>query len=187
MTRGFPGRGGLRRGGIALAVALVTASAGAAQTADGDAEAAAYRVVGRFGVWEVRRVERPGTAPFCMARTGRDDRFAALYAPAPDRLRLQFYSEDWSLGEGGRIALAAEVDGGSPWALGDATAFRQSVLFDLPQSRAGAEFLQAVMRGSVLSVSGARGGRFGRYSLRGSGAAVAALADCVRALQAGLR
>ncbi len=117
-----------------------------------------------------------------MARSGGDDRFVALYAPAPDRLRLQFFSDRWSFGEGGRIVLSVAVDGGEPWALADATAFRQSALFDLPQTRAGADFLKAMMRGSGLTLIDAAGNRVGRYNLAGSASAIGALAACVRGL-----
>ena len=138
------------------------------------------RLLGRFAAWEVRQVQRPGVPPVCMARSGGDARFVALYAPAPDRLRMQFYAEAWDFGEGGRVALSLRVDGGAPWAFGDARAFRQSVTFDLPQTKAGSAFLRAIMGGGTLRVADGQGRQVGRYGLGGSAAAVVALADCVR-------
>jgi hypothetical protein len=182
LPRGRPPALSLRRlACLALAAAFGAGVARGAPAA-GAEDGSHSRIVFAERAWEVRLVDRPGTRAFCMARSGGADSFVALYAPAPDRLRMQFYSEAWNFGDGGRVALMVAVDRGAPWALGDATAFRQSALFDLPQSRAGADFLKAMMGGTVLRLGDRTGRPVGRYSLAGSGAAIGALAACVRGL-----
>ncbi len=103
----------------------------------------------------------------------------------PDRtIRLQFYSEDWSFGEGDTANLEVEIDRRSPWTLTGANLLQNSVLFDLPDEDAAVEFVVEVARGNTLYLRSEAGEEVRSYSLAGSSASISTLVDCGNAISA---
>lgn len=93
-------------------------------------------------------------------------------------MQLQFYSTAWEFGEGDTADLEVQVDRRSPWSLTDAELYQNSVLFYLPDSQQGVNFISEIARGNRLYLRSADGSDVQNYSLSGSSASISALVDC---------
>jgi hypothetical protein len=74
--------------------------------------------------------------------------------------------------------LGVQIDRRSPWSLTGAELYQNSVLFYLPSSDAGANFINEVARGNRLYLRSDDGSDVQNYSLAGSSASIGALVDC---------
>ena len=92
---------------------------------------------------------------------------------------MQFYSTEREFGEAGDTAdLEVQIDRRGQWTLNEAELYKNSVLFNLPDSDAGMRFLVEVARGNVLYLRSASGEDVQSYSRAGSQASMDALVDC---------
>lgn len=91
---------------------------------------------------------------------------------------LQFYSTEWSFGESDTADLQLQIDRRAPWTLGSAQLSQNSVLFPIPGTDEGANFITEVARGNRLYLRDANGNDVKDYSLAGSSASINALLEC---------
>ena len=71
-----------------------------------------------------------------------------------------------------------QIDRRAPWSLTGAELYQNSVLFYLPDSQAGINFITEVARGNRLYLRDDSGSDVQNYSLSGSSASIGALVDC---------
>lgn len=178
VDRGLPA---VLAGGLALAVLLAGALIGTLAPT-GAAWAAESRTLFSHKRWEVRVVAFDDAKLKCVAQVNTNSSSFAIWADGQAPARLQFYSQDWNLGQGSADVIV-RIDRRPKWDLTNANLNKQSVLFDLPNDSAGRRFINEVRRGGVIRLGNARGNEVGRWSLSGSSAAVGALSDCVDLLQ----
>ncbi len=135
--------------------------------------------------WQVSVVGWDDGSVGCVAEvTAPGDSFAIWTYP-DGAVQLQFYSTAWQFGEGDTADLGVQIDRRAPWNLTGAELYNNSVLFYLPDSQAGVNFISEVARGNRLYLRSATGEDVINYSLAGSSASIAALVDCGNALQSG--
>lgn len=160
------------------AAVLLAAAAGTA------AAKSETRIVFARGDWEVRAVRWDDGGTACLAEVrGAADAFT-IFADRRHPVRLQFYSSQWVFGARQRYAdLQIKVDTGAPMPIARADLYRQSALFELPAGPAGHRILSQIEHGHTLYLRDGQGRRVKSYSLVGSGAAMKALAGCVRGLR----
>jgi hypothetical protein len=129
--------------------------------------------------WEVEYVQFDDGTVACLAEVdATTDSFSVWYYQ-DGTFRLQFYSTDWNFGDGGDTAdLQVQIDRRSPWSLTAADLYKNSVLFNLPDSDAGVRFLIEVARGNRLYLYTADGQGVKDYSLAGSRASMDAMISC---------
>ncbi len=133
--------------------------------------------------WEVEAVQFDDGTIACLAEVdAQSDSFSVWYYQ-DDSFRLQFYSLDWEFGESGQTAdLQLRIDRRAPWSLTAADLYKNSVLFNLPDSDTAIRFLMEVANGNTLYLNAANGDGVKSYSLAGSRASMEALVDCGEAL-----
>ena len=93
-------------------------------------------------------------------------------------MQLQFYSTAWEFGEGQTADLGVQIDRRAPWSLTGAELYQNSVLFYLPDTNSGVDFIAEVARGNRLYLRDNDGADVQNYSLAGSSASISALVEC---------
>ncbi|MBI1218282.1 MAG: hypothetical protein GC186_07010 [Rhodobacteraceae bacterium] len=139
------------------------------------------KVIYSYKDWEVRVVAWDDGTTSCVAQvTYADDSFS-IWADSQNPIKLQFYYSGWNFDQS-TANLVVQIDGRAPWRLNDADLYKQSVLFDLPDTRSGTQFLSEVIYGNTLYLRNDSGEDVQDYSLWGSQASISALTRCVDAL-----
>ncbi len=135
--------------------------------------------------WQVEVIALDdGTMACTAAVDGGSDSFT-IWVFQNKSVRLQFYSTSWDFGEGQTADLQVKIGSRSPWNLTGAELYKNSVLFNLPDSDQGVNFLIEVAQGSRLYLRSADGADVVDYSLAGSNASINALVQCSDALGKG--
>ena len=140
-------------------------------------------VVFTLRAWEVRAVWFDDGTASCVAQVSDGSDSFSVWGNPDKSIRLQFYSDAWDFGEGDTADLEVEVDRRGEWNLTNAELYLQSVLFDIPDSGDGVDFLTEVMRGNSMYLRNDDGEDVVSYSLSGSSASIQALIDCVDGLE----
>lgn len=149
--------------------------------------AAAYqsRVVFQQKHWRVEHVAWDDGSSGCMASVGTDSENFSIWAFQDESVKLQFFSTSWDFGEGQFADLQVQVDRIAPWSLTDAELYKNSVLFNLPDSDDAVKFLLEIAKGNRLFLRTDKGGAVQDYSLAGSKASMQALIDCSNGITSG--
>jgi hypothetical protein len=159
----------LRMGLAAGAFAALVAGAATAQESE---------VLFTYKHWEVSIVGWDDGSVGCVAEVKAPGESFSIWTFADGAVQLQFYSTAWDFGEGQTADLGVQVDRRSPWSLTGAELYQNSVLFYLPDSDAGVNFISEVARGNRLYLRADDGSDVQNYSLAGSSASIGALVDC---------
>lgn len=163
------------RGALAAGLFLAGAGAGLAETQS--------EVLYSYKSWQVSVVGFDDGSFACLAEVSDPGESFSIWTYADGSAKLQFYSSSWDFGEAGDTAnLEVEIDNRSPWTLTNADLYQNSVLFNLPASDAGANFMIEVARGNTLHLRAEDGSGVMDYSLAGSRASISAMFDCSDAL-----
>jgi len=129
--------------------------------------------------WEVEIVAFDDGGFACVAEVDAVTESFSIWTYQDNTARLQFYSTAWDFGETGETAnLSVQIDRRTPWTLNNADLYKNSVLFDLPDSDDGVRFLVEVARGNVMYLRSETGEHVQSYSLAGSRASMDALIEC---------
>lgn len=134
--------------------------------------------------WTVEVVAFDEGTTSCVASVSDPGESFSIWADQQNPVKLQFYSTAWQF-DGGTANLQLRIDRRPIWNLTNAELYQNSVLFNLPDSQAGTNFLLEVARGNVLYLATESGEGVQSYSLAGSKASMGALIDCVNALGIG--
>lgn len=133
--------------------------------------------------WEVEVVGFDDGTFACLAEVDATTDSFTVWLYPDYSLKLQFYSTSWEFGEGDTADLQVRIGKRSPWSLTGAELYKNSILFNLPASDQGVNFLVEVAEGSRLYLNTASGEPVKDYSLSGSKASMDALISCGEALQ----
>ncbi|MFM7336058.1 MAG: hypothetical protein ACKO2N_08340 [Tabrizicola sp.] len=152
----------------ALGVALVAGAATAQQS----------EVLFSHKHWEVSIVGWDDGSVGCVAEVKAPGESFSIWTFPDGAVQLQFYSTAWEFGEGQTADLGVQIDRRAPWNLTGAELYQNSVLFYLPNSDAGGDFIAEVARGNRLYLRDDDGSDVQNYSLAGSSASISALVDC---------
>ena len=128
--------------------------------------------------WRVELVAWDDGVLGCQATVGTDTESFSIWTFQDSTVQLQFYSKAWDFGEGDSADLQLQIDRKPQWNLTNAELYRNSVLFTLPDSDSGVEFIVEVAKGNRLFLRTADGGAVQDYSLSGSKASIDALIEC---------
>ena len=128
--------------------------------------------------WRVELVAWDDGVLGCQATVGTDTESFSIWTFQVSTVQLQFYSKAWDFGEGDSADLQLQIDRKPQWNLTNAELYRNSVLFTLPDSDSGVEFIVEVAKGNRLFLRTADGGAVQDYSLSGSKASIDALIEC---------
>ncbi|MEZ5799144.1 MAG: hypothetical protein R3D63_17705 [Paracoccaceae bacterium] len=128
--------------------------------------------------WQVELVAWDDGVLGCLAQVSSPGESFSIWTFQDSSVQLQFYSTAWDFGEGDSADLQVQIDRKPKWNLTNAELYRNSVLFNLPDSDAGVEFIVEVARGNRLFLRSADGGDVQNYSLSGSSASIDALIEC---------
>jgi hypothetical protein len=128
--------------------------------------------------WQVELVAWDDGVLGCVGQVSERGEIFALWTFQDSTVQLQFYSPSWTFGDGELANLQVQIDKMAPWNLTDAELTQNSVLFTLPDSDAGVEFIVEVARGNRLFLRSEDGGDVQSYSLAGSKASIDALLEC---------
>lgn len=158
--------------GLGLAAALGIAAAG------GGAFAQQSEVLFSHKHWEVSIVGWDDGSVGCVAEVKAPGESFSIWTFQDGAVQLQFYSTTWEFGEGQTADLGVQIDRRAPWSLTGAELYQNSVLFYLPNSDAGGDFIAEVARGNRLYLRDDDGSDVQNYSLAGSSASISALVDC---------
>jgi hypothetical protein len=131
------------------------------------------------GAWDVQVISFDDGTQSCVTNVYVGNDSFSIWANADSAIRLQFYSDAWDFGEGDTANLEVEVDRKSPWSMSNAELYKQSVLFDIPDSNEGVRLLREVMNGRTLFLRNESGEAVQDYPLSGSSASIQTLIDCV--------
>lgn len=156
---------------VVFAAALIAASAGAAGAQQSE-------VLFAHKHWQVSVVGWDDGSVGCVAEVTAPGESFSIWTFPDESVQLQFYSTQWSFGEGDTADLEVQIDGRSPWSLTGAQLTQNSVLFALPDTQVGINFVMEVARGNRLYLRAADGADVQNYSLSGSSASIGALVDC---------
>jgi hypothetical protein len=159
---------GIRMGLAAAMVAALAGSAGAQQS----------ETLFTYKHWMVELVSWDDGSVGCVAQVSAPGESFSIWTFPDGAVQLQFYSTTWSFGEGDTADLEVQIDRRAPWSLTAAELYQNSVLFYLPDSQAGVNFISEVARGNRLYLRSADGSDVQNYSLAGSSASIGALVDC---------
>lgn len=162
------------RTGIATVALAVFASAAAAQQSE---------VLYSYKYWSVSVVNWDDGSVGCVAEVTAPGEAFSIWTYPDGSVQLQFYSTAWQFGEGETADLEVQIDRRGPWSLTSAELYQNSVLFYLPDSQAGVNFITEVARGNRLYLRSADGSDVQNYSLAGSSASINALIDCGNVIQ----
>lgn len=152
----------------AAALAVTGASAGAQQS----------EVLFKHKHWQVEIVGWDDGSVGCVAQVSSPGESFSIWTFPDGAVQLQFYSTAWQFGEGDRADLQVQIDRRAPWNLTNAELYKNSVLFFLPDDKAGVDFIVEVARGNRLYLRAANGKDVQNYSLAGSRASIDALIEC---------
>ena len=133
--------------------------------------------------WEVEAVQYDDGSVSCLAEVDAGTDSFTLWINSDQSVRLQFYSTSWEFGEGDTADLQVRIDRRSPWTLTGAELYKNSILFDLPDSDASVNFLVEVAEGQRAYLMTATGEGVMDYSLAGSRASMDALIECGNAIR----
>ncbi len=154
--------------GLALAVAMVLPAA--AQQSE---------VLFQHKHWKVELVGWDDGTVGCVASVEAPGESFSIWTFADQSVQLQFYSTQWQFGTTGDTAdLQVQIDKKPLWNLTNANLNQNSVLFTLPDSDAGVNFIMEVAKGNRLYLRSADGSPVQDYSLAGSKASIEALIQC---------
>ncbi|WP_225029454.1 hypothetical protein [Xinfangfangia pollutisoli] len=128
--------------------------------------------------WKVELVAWDDGVVGCMAQVEAPGESLSIWTFQDESVQLQFYSTAWNFGEGQTADLVVQVDRKPSWNLNAAELYQNSVLFNLPNSDAGVEFIMEIARGNRLFLRSADGAEVQDYSLSGSKASIDALIEC---------
>lgn len=154
-----------------MAAALMVAMAGSAGAQQSE-------VLFSHKHWQVEVVGWDDGSVGCVAQVSAPGESFSIWTFPDGAVQLQFYSTAWQFGEGDRADLQVQIDRRSPWNLTDAELYQNSVLFYLPDSQAGIDFIVEVARGNRLYLRADDGSDVQNYSLAGSRASIDALIEC---------
>lgn len=134
--------------------------------------------------WKVEIVGWDDGTFACLAEVDAPNENFSIWAYQDNSVKLQFYSSSWDFGDNGDTAnLKLRIDRRSPWTLTAADLYKNSVLFNLPDSNEGVKFLVEVAGGSRLFLNAEDGSSVQDYSLAGSSASMRALGECSDAIK----
>ena len=159
-----------------MATAIVVA------TAFGSASAQESELLFSHKHWEVSIVGWDDGSVGCVAEVKAPGESFSIWTFPDGAVQLQFYSTAWAFGEDQTADLGVQIDRRAPWSLTGAELFKNSVLFYLPDSDAGGNFVGEVARGNRLYLRADDGSDVQNYSLSGSSASIAALVECSSAI-----
>ncbi len=160
-----------------MGLRLVTMAAlFAAQT--GSAGAQSSEILFSHKHWQVEIVGWDDGSVGCVAQVSAPGESFSIWTYPDGGVQLQFYSTAWQFGEGDTADLQVQIDSRAPWNMTDAELYQNSVLFNLPDSDAGINFIVEVARGNRLYLRAADGEDVQNYSLSGSRASIDALVEC---------
>ena len=157
------------RMGWAAALVLASATGAGAQESE---------VLFSHKHWEVSVVGWDDGSVGCVAEVKAPGESFSIWTFPDGAVQLQFYSTAWEFGEGQTADLGVQIDRRAPWSLTGAELYQNSVLFYLPSSDAGGDFIAEVARGNRLYLRADDGSDVQNYSLSGSSASIRALVDC---------
>jgi hypothetical protein len=160
--------------GMRKFIAAAMAMAGSA----GWATAQTSEVLFSHKHWQVEIVGWDDGTVGCVAQVSAPGESFSIWTYADGAVQLQFYSTAWQFGEGDTADLEVQIDRRSPWSLTAAELYQNSVLFYLPDSDAGVNFIVEVAQGNRLFLRAADGSDVQNYSLSGSRASIDALVEC---------
>ena len=132
--------------------------------------------------WQVEVVASDDGSLGCMAQVSAPGESFSLWTFPDDSVQLQFYSTAWQFAES-TANLEVQIDRRSPWSLSNAELYQNSVLFYLPDSTAGINFILEVASGNRLYLRDETGSDVQNYSLAGSRASIDALIECGEVIQ----
>jgi hypothetical protein len=135
--------------------------------------------------WEVEIIGFEDGSVACLAEVDDTTDSFTIWTYPDQSMQLQFFSDQWEFGEGDTADLEVQVDQRDPWSLTDAELYKQSVLFNLPDSQDGVRFLVEVSQGSRLHLRSADGEDVMWYSLSGSRASMDVMIECGNAITTG--
>jgi hypothetical protein len=151
--------------------------------AAGNANAQQSEVLFSHKHWEVQVVGWDDGSVGCVAQVTAPGETFSIWTYPDGAVQLQFYSTAWEFGENNETAdLEVQIDRRAPWNLTGAELYKNSVLFYLPDSQAGVDFIVEVAQGSRLYLGSADGSDVQNYSLSGSRASIDALVECGEAI-----
>jgi len=156
---------------MGIAVALLAGTVGAASAQQSE-------VLFSHKHWQVEVVGWDDGSVGCVAKVSAPGESFSVWTFPDGAVQLQFYSTAWQFGEGDTANLGVQIDRRAPWNLTNAELYQNSVLFYLPDDKAGADFIIEVARGNRLYLRSADGSDVQNYSLAGSRASISALLDC---------
>lgn len=159
---------------IAAAMLAVFSGAASAQTSE---------ILFSHKHWSVSIVGWDDGTVGCVAEVTAPGEAFSIWTYADGSVQLQFFSTAWEFGEGDTADLEVQIDRRSPWSLTAAELYQNSVLFWLPDSNAGVNFIGEVARGNRLYLRSWDGSDVQNYSLAGSSASIDALIDCGEVIQ----
>lgn len=133
--------------------------------------------------WEVEGITYEDGSVACLAEVDAQTESFTVWLSAEQDVRLQFYSTAWDFGEGDTANLEVQIGNRTPWTLTEAELYKNSVLFNLPNSDEGVRFLVEVAQGSRLYLRAEDGSSVQDYSLSGSQASINALIECGDAIK----
>jgi hypothetical protein len=133
--------------------------------------------------WQVEIVGWDDGSVGCVAQVSAPGESFSIWTFPDGAVQLQFYSTAWQFGEGQTADLQVQIDRRAPWNLTGAELYQNSVLFYLPDSNSGVDFIVEVARGNRLYLRAADGADVQNYSLAGSRASIDALVDCGEVIQ----
>jgi hypothetical protein len=128
--------------------------------------------------WQVEVVGWDDGSLGCVAQVSAPGESFSIWTFPNDTVQLQFYSTAWQFDEGTTADLEVQIDRRAPWNLTNAELYQNSVLFNLPDSQAGINFIVEVARGTRLYLRDDDGSDVQNYSLAGSRASIDALIEC---------
>lgn len=161
-----------RAGFLAVLIGAIAGSAGA-QTSE---------TVFSHKHWEVQVVGWEDGSVACVAQVTAPGETFPVWTYPDGGVQLQFYSTAWEFGEGETADLQVQIDSRAPWNLTGAELYKNSVLFFLPDSSSGVDFIVEVARGNRLYLRSDDGSDVQNYSLSGSRASIDALVECGNAI-----
>jgi hypothetical protein len=163
---------GFRMGMAAALIAATAGSAGAQQS----------EVLFSHKHWQVEVVGWDDGSVGCVAQVSAPGESFSVWTFPDGAVQLQFYSTAWQFGEGDTADLQVQIDRRAPWNLTGAELYQNSVLFYLPDSNSGVDFIVEVAQGNRLFLRSADGSDVQNYSLSGSRASINALVECGNAI-----
>lgn len=128
--------------------------------------------------WQVELVAWDDGVLGCVAQVSSPGESFSIWTFQDEAVQIQFYSTAWNFGEGDTADLQVQIDKRAPWNLTNAELYQNSVLFNLPDSDAGIEFIIEVAQGNRLFLRSDDGSDVQNYSLSGSRASIDALIEC---------